>query len=137
VFAGSPSDPGAVTTEAVLVVEYPDEDALRPGDHLGGEHCFKHTRDAVNAAGATVTGWVYGPCALRADQFWMFEQFPPGKKTVMHGPCAEYGNCERDRRRARTGTAPVDGHCERKSKTAFRMRNDGTRVVPPGAPSFK
>jgi hypothetical protein len=55
----------------------------------------------------------------------------------MHGPYAAYGDCEPDRRRARTGTAPVDGHCERKSKIASRMRNDGSLVVPPGAPPFK
>ena len=30
-----------------------------------------------------------------------------------------------------------EGHCERRSKTAFRMRNDGSLVVPPGAPPFK
>jgi hypothetical protein len=137
VFGGSPNDPGVVTTEADLVVEYPDEDALRPGYYLGGEHCFKERRDTVSTAGATVSERVYGPCALGPDQFWMFEQFPPGRKTVMHGPYAEYGDCERDRRRMRTGAAPVEGHCQRKPKTAFRMRNDGSLVVPPGAPSFE
>ena len=91
----------------------------------------------MNAAGATVTESVYGPCTLGPDQYWMFQQFPSGRKTVVHGPYAEYGDCERDRRRARAGAAPVDGQCERRSTTALRMRNDGSLVVPPGAPPFE
>ena len=31
--------------------------------------------------GRAVTEWKYGPCALGSEQYWMFEQYPPGRKT--------------------------------------------------------
>jgi hypothetical protein len=136
-FDGSSSDPGVVATESDLVVEYPDEDALRPGYYFASEHCFKDKRQKTSSAGTTVTEWIYGPCPLRPDQYWMFEQFPPGRKTVRHGPYAEYSHCERDRRRVKVGRADVGGHCERKAKAAFRMTNDGSLIVPKDAPSLE
>jgi hypothetical protein len=136
VFGGSSAAPGVVTSESDLVVEYPSDDALRPGYYFAGEHCFKDKREKVNSEGLAVTEWMYGPCALGRDQYWMFEQYPPGRKTLVHGPYAEYGQCEGDRRRTKTGKAiaSVGGHCERKVKASFRMTNDGTLMVPKDAP---
>ena len=136
VFGGSSAEPGVVTSESDLVVEYPSDDALRPGYYFAGEHCFKDKREKVNSAGLAVTEWIYGPCALGSEQYWMFEQYPPGRKTLVHGPYAEYGQCERDRRQTKTGKAiaSVGGHCERKAKASFRMTNDGTLMVPKDAP---
>jgi hypothetical protein len=136
VVGGSPAEPGVVTRESDLVVEYPSDDALRPGYYFAGEHCFTGKREKVGADSVAVTEWTYGPCALGPEQYWMFEQHPPGKKSVTHGPYAEYAQCERDRRRARTGRmiASVAGHCERKAKAAFRMTSDGTLVTPKDAP---
>ena len=136
VYGGSSAEPGVVTSESDLVVEYPSDDALRPGYYFAGEHYFKDKREKVNSAGLAVTEWTYGPCALSREQYWMFEQYPPGRKTLVHGPYAEYGQCERDRRRTKTGKAiaSVGGHCERKAKVAFRMTNDGTLMVPKDAP---
>ena len=139
VFGGSSAEPGVVTSDSDLVVEYPSDDALRPGYYFAGEHCFKDKREKQNSAGISVREWTYGPCALGSEQYWMFEQFPPGRKTLVHGPYAEYGQCERDRRQTKTGKAiaSVGGHCERKAKASFRMTNDGTLVVPKDAPPLK
>lgn len=136
VFGGSSAEPGVVTSDSDLVVEYPSDDALRPGYYFAGAHCFKDKREKVDREGLVVTEWIYGPCALGSTQYWMFEQFPPGRKTLVHGPYAEYGQCERDRRRAKTGKAiaSVGGHCERKAKASFRMTNDGTLMLPKDAP---
>ena len=136
VYGGSSAEPGVVTRESDLVVEYPSDDALRPGYYFAGEHCFKDKREKVDSAGRAATEWIYGPCALSREQYWMFEQYPPGRKTLVHGPYAEYGQCERDRRQTKTGkaVASVGGHCERKAKAFFRMTNDGTLMVPKDAP---
>jgi len=136
VFGGSSAEPGVVTSESDLVVEYPSDDALRPGYYFAGEHCFKGKREKADGAGPAVTEWIYGPCTLGSEQYWMFEQYPPGRKTLVHGPYAEYGQCERDRRQTKTGKAiaSVGGHCERKAKASFRMTNDGTLMVPKDAP---
>ena len=138
VYGGSSAEPGVVTSESDIVVEYPSDDALRPGYYFAGEHCFKDKREKVDSAGRAVTEWMYGPCALGSEQYWMFEQYPPGRKTLVHGPYAEYGQCERDRRQTKTGKAigSVGGHCERKAKASFRMTNDGTLMVPKDAPSL-
>ena len=137
-FGGSRAEPGVVTQESDLVVEYPSDDALRPGYYFAGEHCFKGMREKVGAGGAAVTEWTYGPCALGRGQYWMFERHPPGRKSVMYGPYAEYAQCERDRRRTRTGRmiASVAGHCERRAKAVFRMTNDGSLVAPRDAPAL-
>ena len=50
VFGGSSAEPGVVTSESDLVVEYPSDDALRPGYYFAGEHCFKDKREKVNSA---------------------------------------------------------------------------------------
>lgn len=133
-FGGSSAAPGVVTSDADVVVEFPSDDALRPGYYFAGEHCFKEKREKPGVAAATE--WVYGPCALPRDQVWVFEQHPPGRKTLTHGPYADYGACDRDRRRAKIGKsiASVGGHCERRAKAALRLTNDGTLVTPRDAP---
>ena len=130
----SASTPGVVMGTADIVVEYPSDEALRPGYYFAGEHCFKEQRTTTSASGATTTSWVYGPCAPGPDRYWAFEQFPPGRKTVVHGPYPEYGQCDGDRARARTRGAVVGGHCVRKAKVAFRMIKDGSLVMPKNAP---
>ena len=79
-FGGSSAEPGVVTSESDLVVEYPSDDALRPGYYFAGEHCFKDKREKLNSAGLAVTEWTYGPCALGSEQYWMFEQYPPAAR---------------------------------------------------------
>lgn len=137
-FGGSPSVPGVMTSDADLVVEFPSDDALRPGYYFAGEHCFKEQRERVAAGGTKTTEWVYGPCALGRDQYWVFEQYPPGRKTLTHGPYAEYAACDRDRKRAKIGrgVSHVGGHCEKKTKAVLRMTKDGTLVVPKDAPAL-
>ena len=90
----------------------------------------------MNSEGFAVTEWIYGPCPLGSEQYWMFEQYPPGGKTLVHGPYAEYGQRERDRRRTKTGKAiaSAGGYCERKAKASFRMTSDGTLMIPKDAP---
>ena len=77
--------------------------------------------------------WVYGPCALGPEQYWVFEQYPPGRKTLVHGPYRDYGQCDRARKQVK-GTIDVGGQCLRKAKAALRMTKDGTLAVPQGAP---
>ena len=80
VFGGSSAEPGVVTSESDLVVEYPSDAALRPGYYFAGEHCFKDKREKVDRQGRAVTEWNYGPCALGSEQYWMFEQYPPAAR---------------------------------------------------------
>jgi hypothetical protein len=133
-FGGSSADPGVVTTDANIVVQYPSDDALRPGYYFGGEHCFKEKGDAVNAEGQRITEWIYGPCALGPDQYWVFETHPPGNRTLSFGPYRDYGQCDGDRKKAKANRMGVAGHCLRRAKVLFRMTQDGTLVVPPNAP---
>ncbi len=133
-FGGSSADPGVVTRDANIVVQYPSDDALRPGYYFGGEHCFKEKRETVSAEGRRVAEWVYGPCALGPDQYWVFEDYPPGKRTMSYGPYREYGQCDSDRKKLK-GTRPgVGGHCFGRPKVIFRMTQDGTLVIPKDAP---
>jgi len=134
VFGGSSTDAGVVTGDGNLVVQYPDDDALRPGYYFGGEHCFQEKRDVVTAEGQRVAEWVYGPCALGPDQYWAFETHPPGNRTLSFGPYRDYGQCDGDRRKAKASRTGVAGHCLRRAKVLFRMTQDGTLVVPPNAP---
>jgi len=134
---GPAAGPGVLTSEAAIVVEYPSDDALRPGYYYGGEHCFKGTRERAGSRGGRETVWVYGPCPLGPDEYWAFEQHPPGERTISHGPYREYGECDRDRRTLMRTRAGVGGQCAKKPKVAFRMTRDGTLQVPPGAPSVE
>ena len=81
--------------------------------------------------------WVYGPCPLGPDEYWMFEQHPPGGRTIAHGPYREYGECDRDRRALMRARVGVGGQCARKPAVVFRMTRDGSLQTPPGAPAVE
>jgi hypothetical protein len=131
-----PTTAGVVTTDVNIVVHHPSDAALRTTYYLGGTHCFREMGERTDAQGVKTPLWVYGPCPLAADQYWAFERHPPGRKTMLHGPYPDYGGCDRDRKGLRATALGVAGHCIAKAKLAFRMTQDGTLVVPEGAPPF-
>ncbi len=133
-----PTERGVLMSEADIVVQYPSDEALRPGYYFGGEHCFVEKRETVNAHGLRRVEWVYGPCALEPDQYWVFEHYPPGQRTLSHGPYREYGQCDGDRKKLKAiRPGVVGGHCVTKSRAMFRMTRDGTIVVPKNAPPIE
>lgn len=136
VLGGSATELGVVTADANIVVHYPSDDALRPVYYLGGEHCFKEKRENTTAGGAKTREWVYGPCTLGPDQYWMFEQYPLGRSAMTYGPYRDYGECDRDRKKVKVATPWVSGHCVGTARAVFQMIKDGTLVVPPDAPAL-
>jgi hypothetical protein len=128
---------GVVTTDAHLVVHYPSDDALGLDRYLEGKHCFKERRERAEGHGVAGPEWVYGPCDLRADQYWTFEHYPLGRPTTVHGPYRDYGECDRDRKKLKATSPGVAGHCAAETKAALRMLTDGTLVVPAGAPPLE
>ncbi|PWU18449.1 MAG: hypothetical protein C5B48_14745 [Candidatus Rokuibacteriota bacterium] len=132
-----PTELGVVTHDAHLVVTYPSDDALGPEYYLEGRHCFKERREKRSADGAATPEWVYGPCPLGPDQYWMFERYPPGRRTMSYGPYREYRDCDRERKQLASTLTAVAGHCIRKTRVSFRMIKDGTLVMPPDAPSLE
>jgi hypothetical protein len=133
----SQAAPGVVTTDANLVVHYPSDDALGLDRYLEGTHCFKEKRERAEGQGVAGPEWVYGPCDLRTDQYWMFEHYPLGRPTMVHGPYRDYGECDRDRKKLKATSPGVAGHCAAKTKVALRMLRDGALVVPTGAPPLE
>ena len=77
VFGGSSAEPGVVTSESDLVVEYPSDDALRPGYYFAGEHCFKDKRETVNSAGLAVTEWTVRSVRARQRAVLDVRAYPP------------------------------------------------------------
>jgi len=128
--------PGVLMSDASIVVQHPSDDALRPGYYFAGDHCFKEVRQVAIGPDPGTVEWVYGPCPLGPDWYWVFEQHPLGERTVVHGPYGEYAACDGDRKSLKQTRSGVGGHCVQKSKAVLRMRRDGTLVVPKNAPAI-
>jgi len=117
---------GALYRDSNIVVLYPDQSRLMGPMYAGGSHCFVGKRSGTNAFGATVPGWVYGPCPLPAGSSWVFVSKNASKETVLNGPYKTYPSCYRAMEQS---SAPgLSGRCYAASDDVIRKQK--TRSSP-------
>jgi hypothetical protein len=133
----SPGTFGVLYNDSNILVLHPSLDLLRvnPAYYQAGEHCFHEKRRTTNAYGAPVPLWVYGPCPLQKDTYWMFESYVPGGKATGYGPYADYVQCDMDRRNTAETIPGISQMCFMKHKDIFRsFKKDGSLRIPKEAP---